>query len=165
MTFSIVSSRKPANSATGLGPCWFNFRQVCRFRLAWAEAFLGALRERFDGEIALEPRHASWFTATPEQLMTRFHIARVAADPAVLEVAAEPGGWDGLVYYRLHGSPRMYYSKYSDEYLDSLATKLAETARSASVWCIFDNTAEGAAFANGMGMLARLRLQEIGHLG
>ena len=45
--------------------------------------------------------------------------------PGAVPTAAEPGGWDGLVYYRLHGSPRMYYSAYTAEYLDSLAGRPA----------------------------------------
>jgi uncharacterized protein YecE (DUF72 family) len=44
-------------------------------------------------------------------------VARVAADPAVVPEAVRPGGWTGLVYYRLHGSPRIYYSAYAPEYL------------------------------------------------
>ena len=36
---------------------------------------------------------------------TDLRVARVAADPAKVPAAAEPGGWRGLAYYRLHGSP------------------------------------------------------------
>ena len=74
--------------------------------------------------MALEPRHASWFEPEAERLVTGYRVARVAADPAVVPAAAAPGGWDGLVYYRLHGSPKVYYSAYADEYLASLAKTL-----------------------------------------
>ena len=95
-------------------------------------------------------------------------MARVAADPAVVPAAAEPGGWDGLVYYRLHGSPKVYYSAYPDEYLEALAKTLVRAAKSADVWCIFDNTAAFAATANALdrarpgsgGMNRRLSLIE-----
>jgi uncharacterized protein YecE (DUF72 family) len=60
------------------------------------------------------------------------------------------------VYYRLHGSPRVYYSDYPPEYLDALAEKLARAAAGAEVWCVFDNTAEGAAAANALGVAQRL---------
>ncbi|HKZ07036.1 MAG TPA: AMP-binding protein, partial [Methylomirabilota bacterium] len=30
--------------------------------LGWAAAFFAALRQRFEGPVAVEPRHASWFT-------------------------------------------------------------------------------------------------------
>jgi uncharacterized protein YecE (DUF72 family) len=83
-------------------------------------------------------------------------VARVAADPAVVPEATEADGWGGLVYYRLHGSPEMYYSAYSADYLDALALAVAQRARSAAVWCVFDNTALGAATANALDLLGRL---------
>ena len=67
-------------------------------------------------------------------MLDGLRIARIAADPAPAAGADEPGGWRGLAYYRLHGSPRMYYSTYSPEYLAAIET-----------WCIFDNTAAFAA--------------------
>jgi uncharacterized protein YecE (DUF72 family) len=60
------------------------------------------------------------------------------------------------VYHRLHGSPKVYYSAYDDSYLAALAGKLITAARSATVWCIFDNTAEGAATANALDVLSRV---------
>jgi uncharacterized protein YecE (DUF72 family) len=50
----------------------------------------------------------------------------------------------------------MYYSPYDDTYLDTLAIRLLQAARSTSVWCIFDNTAEGAATRDALGLLKRL---------
>ena len=122
-----------------------------------ARAFLAALRTRHAGPVAIEPRHASWFTAPVARLLAAHQVARVAADPARVPAAAEPGGWAGLAYFRLHGSPRMYYSAYDDAYLDALARRLRAAAAGAdAVWCIFDNTALGAATANALGLLARL---------
>ena len=81
----------------------------------------------------------------------------LAADPAVVPAAAKPGEWDGLVYYRLHGSPKMYYSAYPDEYLQALTGTLVRAAKSADVWCIFDNTAESAATGDALDLLDRVR--------
>ena len=100
--------------------------------------------------VVFEPRHASWFTPAADRLLERFLVARVAADPAVVPAAGEPGGWDGMTYYRLHGSPRTYYSDYSAEYLESLAERLAQRVARGPVWCIFDNTALGAATTNAL---------------
>jgi uncharacterized protein YecE (DUF72 family) len=108
-----------------------------------ATSFLAALRARWDRDVALEPRHPSWFEAEAEALLADRRIARVAADPARVPAAAEPGGWDGLAYYRLHGSPVMYRSSYDDGRLEAYAGRLA--ARTAPAWCIFDNTASSAA--------------------
>ena len=125
---------------------------------AAAAGFFAGLRERFGGGVACEPRHASWFTAAAEELLAAQRIARVAADPAAVPAAATPGGWNGLRYHRLHGSPTMYYSAYAPAYLDQLAASMAaEAAGGAPVWCIFDNTAEGAATTNALDLLGRLR--------
>ena len=87
--------------------------------------FFTVLRERFAGGIACEPRHASWFTPEVGDALAKRRVARVAADPAPSAQAAEPGGWPGLVYYRLHGTPQVYSSSYSDDYLAALADKRA----------------------------------------
>jgi uncharacterized protein YecE (DUF72 family) len=55
-----------------------------------------------------------------------------------------------LVYFRLHGSPRRYYSSYEDKYLESLAEELRGIQKRRDVWCIFDNTASGAAIRNAL---------------
>lgn len=114
-------------------------------------AFFTLLRKRFDGGIALEPRHASWFEARADRLLNDFEVARVAADPPRVAGGDEPGGWRGLAYFRLHGSPRMYYSSYEDDFLDTLAGKLRELRRRRiPTWCIFDNTTLGAATSNAL---------------
>ncbi len=41
-------------------------------------------------------------------------------------------------------------------YLRTLAKALTSAARSAAVWCIFDNTASGAATANALDVLGRV---------
>jgi uncharacterized protein YecE (DUF72 family) len=138
-----------------LGPLLVQLPPSLRFSADIAERFFGPLRDRFEGGVALEPRHPTWFEAEAERLMTKHRVARVAADPAVVPAAAEPGGWDVIVYYRLHGSPKVYYSAYPDEYLEALAKTLTQAARSADVWCIFDNTAAFAAMANALDVLDR----------
>ena len=141
-----------------LGPLLVQIPPSLAFDGRVAESFFAALRERFSGSIVCEPRHPSWFGSEAEQALARHQVARVAADPAPVPSAAQPGGWEGLVYYRLHGSPRMYYSAYSEPYLAALADTLHEAARSAPVWCIFDNTALGAATEDALSVIQRLRI-------
>jgi uncharacterized protein YecE (DUF72 family) len=129
------------------------------FAAEGAAAFFAALRARHAGAVAVEPRHATWFTAEADALLDGARVGRVAADPARVPEAAVPGGWAGTVYYRLHGSPRTYYSAYDDPYLDALAARLraaAGAAGAAAPWCIFDNTAAGAATPNACALLALL---------
>ena len=125
-----------------------------------AKQFFAGLRETYAGAAALEPRHASWFTKPAEAMLVRFRIARVAADPipakmAQIGAAAEPGGFQGFAYRRLHGSPRIYYSDYDDDFLRALAAHLKVAGRDA--WCIFDNTALGYATQNALALTERLR--------
>jgi uncharacterized protein YecE (DUF72 family) len=118
------------------------------FDAAAAEGFLASLRRQWDGAVAFEPRHASWFEAAAEALLVRHRIARVAADPAPADGAERPGGWPGLVYMRLHGSPAKYRSSYDDGRLEEIAARLARA--DAPAWCIFDNTASAAATADAL---------------
>jgi len=119
-----------------------------------AAGFFGAVRQRFDGRLVCEPRHASWFTPEADALLQQGRIARVAANPARVPEAAQPGGWPGLVYHRLHGSARIYYSEYGADVIEALADQLGSAGREA--WCIFDNTVSGAAAANALALIERL---------
>jgi uncharacterized protein YecE (DUF72 family) len=116
--------------------------------------FFSLLRSLYAGPVACEPRHASWFDRS-EDLLVRYDVARVAADPACVPEAGEPAGWAGLTYYRLHGSPRTYWSAYDAVALDRLASLLR--GRNGEVWCVFDNTAGGAAFENAWYLQQHLR--------
>jgi uncharacterized protein YecE (DUF72 family) len=120
-----------------------------------ARGFFAALAARCDAAIACEPRHPSWFEAEPEALLIEHRIARVAADPAVCEGAARPGGWRGLSYWRLHGSPAMYRSSYADR-LAAYAAALADEAAERETWCIFDNTASSAATGDALALTEAL---------
>ena len=124
-----------------LGPLLVQLPPGFAFDARRVSAFLEHLRGRTQGDVACEPRHRSWFTAGAERLLCGFRVARVAADPAVVPAAAEPGGWPGLAHHRQHGSPRIYHSPYELGYLNALGGRLSGAGGAA--WCIFDNTAEG----------------------
>lgn len=117
-----------------------------------ASRFFEALNSRTSLRIACEPRHPSWFDAAASQALEGLEIARVAADPARVEAAAEPGGWAGLVYFRLHGSPAMYRSSYDDGRLEAYAARIRTDLSRAEVWCIFDNTASSAATGDALAL-------------
>lgn len=91
-------------------------------------------------------------------MLVDLRIAQVAASPSRFVIDAQPGGWPGQVYLRLHGEPRIYHSEYSNEYLQRLAERLqASRAAGVPTWCIFDNTASGAAMANALALQQLLR--------
>jgi uncharacterized protein YecE (DUF72 family) len=108
-----------------------------------AEAFFRMFRSRFDGVIACEPRHASWFTGEAGTMLAARRITRIAADPVLHPGAGDPGGWPAVAYFRWHGSPVVYRSKYEAEAIAALA---ARTKGRRETWVVFDNTMLGHAF-------------------
>ncbi|MBI1683695.1 DUF72 domain-containing protein [Caulobacter hibisci] len=138
------------------GPLLIQLPPSLRFEAGVVDRFLADWRERTDAPTVLEPRHAGWFAAEPEALLASFGIARVAADPALVPQAAEPGGSPALAYRRWHGAPVIYESAYSPEALDRLAERLRTEASGADTWCVFDNTKFGAATTDALGVMARL---------
>lgn len=139
-----------------LGPLLVQLPPSLGFDPAVAAAFFAALRERFDGDVVCEPRHAGWFTDEAEALLTGQRVARVAADPAPVDGAGEPGGWNGMRYWRLHGAPVMYRSAYEPAVLDALAERLRAESAERPVWCVFDNTADFHAVDDALALRARL---------
>jgi uncharacterized protein YecE (DUF72 family) len=140
-----------------LGPLLFQLPPSLEFDPQIAASFFAALRTRFDGSVVCEPRHKDWFALRADDLLKEFRIARAAADPPVVAAAAGPGGWSGLHYFRQHGSPQVYYSDYGPEQLERLAQRLAAAQDDCPAWCIFDNTAAGAALVNALALQERVR--------
>lgn len=98
--------------------------------------------------IACEPRHASWFTPKADAALKRLGVMRVAADPPRARADGVPGGDTDCAYWRLHGSPEIYYSDYGSQALKALAPKLGP-----GDWCVFDNTAAFAALGNALSLM------------
>jgi uncharacterized protein YecE (DUF72 family) len=127
------------------------------FDRALVEPFFAHLLPLTPARLVCEPRHPSWFEAGPEALLDRLGVARVAADPARVPLAAVPGGWRGLSYFRLHGSPVMYRSSYDDGRLDGYAAMIqSELEAGRTAWCMFDNTASSAAAGDALSLMAKL---------
>jgi uncharacterized protein YecE (DUF72 family) len=114
--------------------------------------FLELLTKQTTAKLVCEPRHPSWFGSTAEDLLTRFGVARVSAHPVPRGCPDKVTENSGLVYLRLHGAPRMYYSAYSPEFLAGISSHIALGGHG-ETWCIFDNTAEGAAWTNARSLL------------
>jgi uncharacterized protein YecE (DUF72 family) len=140
------------------GPLIVQLPPSLAFDARVARRFFVLLRELYDGPVVCEPRHASWFESRADALLGVMEIGRVAADPAVVPAAAVPGGWLGIHYYRLHGAPRKYWSDYGPQRLKEWARALQAVPRGTLAWCVFDNTAAGAAAANALQLRRLLNL-------
>lgn len=120
-----------------------------------AEDFFAELGAATPAHIVCEPRHPSWFEDDPERMLAELEVARVAADPSRIVAARLPGGWRGLSYWRLHGSPVMYRSPYGTERLGAYAALIEEHKGAEPPWCIFDNTASMAALGDAFELASR----------
>jgi uncharacterized protein YecE (DUF72 family) len=138
------------------GPLLVQLPPSLAFDSRVVQRFFASVRDSYEGLLACEPRHATWFTMAASRVLDTHRVARVAADPARVPEAAVPGGWRGLTYFRLHGSPRTYWSRYDERFLASLVPQLVEAAARGHVWCMFDNTASGSAIENAWDVRRRL---------
>jgi uncharacterized protein YecE (DUF72 family) len=139
------------------GPLLVQLPPSFEFDSRVARTFFTLFRQLHKGVIVCEPRHATWFTPKAEQMLVEYRIGRVAADPAKEPAAGKPGGYTrSIVYYRLHGSPDMYWSKYSSQRIKSWAEAFRREAAGANIWCMFDNTASGAAIENALDLQSRV---------
>ena len=124
---------------------------------AVAGDFFARLGESFGCTIACEARHPDWFSDEASALLQRHGVTRVIADPAKGQEGAHVPT-TATIYARLHGAPRVYYSSYAPGYLAQLADDMDTHARQGrTVWCIFDNTASGAALSNALTCALALR--------
>ena len=107
-------------------------------------------------KIVCEPRHPSWFSSAAENALREAGVSRVAADPARSPGAEAPGGLRRFAYFRWHGAPRLYYSKYSEEQLAIFAAAVTKN-KAIDTWCVFDNTARHAAWDDALKFTLALR--------
>jgi uncharacterized protein YecE (DUF72 family) len=138
------------------GPLLLQLPPSLSFDASVVTAFLDGVRRVYDGPIACEPRHPTWFLPLVTSLLERYGISRVGADPPPVPDAATATGWGRLAYFRLHGSPRMYWSRYDENAITTLAASIGRMSTAEQVWCVFDNTASGAAIENACELRERL---------
>jgi uncharacterized protein YecE (DUF72 family) len=119
-------------------------------------AFFNSVPRLRGTNVVCEPRHASWFTTAAGNALREAQVSRVAADPARYAGAEVPGGARRFAYFRWHGAPRLYYSKYSQAQISAFAATV-KSSNAAEIWCIFDNTARHAAWDDALQFVATLR--------
>jgi uncharacterized protein YecE (DUF72 family) len=145
-----------AGLAEKRGPILVQLPPSLSFDASVVMPFLDVVRKEYKGPIACEPRHATWFSSAVAALLEGYGISRVAADPPPVSEATVPAGWPRLAYVRLHGSPRKYWSRYDEDDIATLAATVRSAATAEEVWCVFDNTASGAAIENAWELRERL---------
>jgi len=127
------------------GPLLCQLPPSLRFDLESFEAAFDTMRTLDQGPIVIEVRHKSWASEHAIALLQRYSIDRVLADPALVWPASDFR--ERPRYIRLHGKPKVYYSSYSDAEISAFSKLLGPDS-----WCVFDNTASGAAIENALTM-------------
>lgn len=135
-----------------LGPVFLQLPPKLGFDPAVAVAFFQCVRRHWTGRVEIEPRHVSWSEGAALKVLKHHDIGLVYADPQG-EALRQAANDTQASYFRLHGSPKVYFSAYAADELNSFAMLLRSDS-----WCIFDNTASGAAMTDGIQMLDILRL-------
>ncbi len=138
-----------------LGPLLLQLPPSLAFEEEVAGIFLEGLRARHAGPIVCEPRHVTWFGDAADGLLCALRVGRVIADPPRVDRGRRAGGWRGIIYRRLHGSPRIYYSAYEEQFIAAIAKEILQEADGEN-WCIFDNTARGEALGDAARLMRRL---------
>ena len=148
-----------AGLAEKRGPILVQLPPSLAFDPGIAASFFDVVRTLHDGPVVCEPRHATWFSESAAALMHGYRVGRVAADPAPVPAGAVPGGWPAVAYFRLHGSPRKYWSAYDSGYIATLADTRLDNGGVDQAWFVFDNTASGAAIENACELRERFAVE------
>jgi uncharacterized protein YecE (DUF72 family) len=138
------------------GPLLVQLPPSLAYDASVATGFITMVRSAYGGPLVWEPRHPTWFSARVASLLRRYRISRVAADPPPVPAAMSPAGSPSVAYFRMHGSPHTYWSRYDQRALAALAATVDALADAAEVWCVFDNTASGAAVENACELRERM---------
>ncbi len=126
-------------------PLWEKFRKVFApleeridfylFQLPPSAAFTSEMKNRLRAfarlcdKIAVEPRHASWFSEEAVAFFQENSIYFVTPDSPLFEGLPKLGvvNINGVVYVRMHGRLAWYNYGYLDEELEEVARKVIES--------------------------------------
>lgn len=151
-TYQFIDEIKPLQEK--LGCILVQLAPSLSFDEATVAAFFTALRRTYAGPVAVEPRHASWAEPAAMALLRHYNCSEVAADPIVVQFPSRKNS--GFAYFRLHGWPHVYSSSYSEAFIAGIGDNMTAQPEGSDVWCIFDNTARGAATANALSLQRRI---------
>lgn len=124
------------------------------FEAKKADRFFKMLRKYYSGKLVIEPRNPQWAVSEARKIYEEYKVSKVIADPEKCPSDDEriiTGG--GLKYYRLHGSPEIYKSQYSESFLRILYREIKDKE---DVWCIFDNTTFGYGTGDALRLLNKI---------
>jgi uncharacterized protein YecE (DUF72 family) len=94
-----------------------------------------------------EFRHESWWRSDVQQALAQKHICfsgvsfpKITRDEAVTDLPVS--------YYRFHGVPQLFYSKYEDRFVEQIYKQVKSSPVVSTAYMYFNNTASAAALYN-----------------
>jgi uncharacterized protein YecE (DUF72 family) len=127
-----------------LGCVLFQFPPAFHFDAGRLEQIIEMLDPAFSNVV--EFRHPTWwhesvFEKLAHRQITFSGMSHPSLPSSVVKTA-------NTLYYRFHGVPHLYTSKYEGEQLEQVALAIRQHSNLDKVFIYFNNTAEGAALAN-----------------
>jgi uncharacterized protein YecE (DUF72 family) len=94
----------------------------------------------------VEFRHSSWWQTKVRETLSRHKICFCGISHPLLpdEVVVNTE----TVYYRFHGVPHLYYSSYSESFLQLIVQAIQNAKQTKQAFVYFNNTAQTAAIQN-----------------
>jgi uncharacterized protein YecE (DUF72 family) len=135
--------------ADQIGPILIQLPPSLDFQEEIAAQFFQVLCDRYDlYKYALEARHASWMQQQAIDLLKHYKIGFVIADSGSKWPSAGIIT-DEHIYLRFHGPDGSYGTRYTDDCLAALSSKIqAWEKKSHTVWAFFNNDGQGYAVEN-----------------
>lgn len=140
-----------------LGPVLFQFHQ----RLTYSEQKLHEILEQLDPECTnvLEFRDESWWREDVYRALAAKRVIFCSMSHPKLpdEVIANTA----IAYYRFHGAPILYKSKYDEQFLDDITQDIIDQPKVKEAYLYFNNTAQGAAIYNAQYLQEKLQIDHV----
>lgn len=94
----------------------------------------------------VEFRHESWWTEAVFKAFSQNNITFCSMSHPNLP--SHPIKTTQCIYYRFHGVPQLYFSRYNSDELEEVASAIQQENSVSEAYIYFNNTAEAAAVAN-----------------
>jgi uncharacterized protein YecE (DUF72 family) len=127
-----------------LGPFLFQFPAAFSFTDERLNLLISSLNHEMVNIV--EFRHVSWWQQKVYDELKRYKICFCSISHPDLPDSVIATG--NFIYYRFHGVPQLYYSKYPEASLENIARTIESRSGIEHVYCYFNNTAAVGAIEN-----------------
>jgi uncharacterized protein YecE (DUF72 family) len=135
------------------GPVLFQLPPAYNYSEEKLEKIINSLNPSFKN--VLELRHESWWREDIYANLAKHHITFCGmSHPALPDDVIQN---TDMVYYRFHGVPDLYRSRYSIDFLQKVANAIKAGQNTKEAWCYFNNDYDATGVFNAMEMIGITR--------